>query len=103
MSPIVDSGAVANIERQDYTALVLDVDDHPIIPDPEPEHSRERSPHRLQEVPRIVSPLDLLKLADHTLLDAAIELTQRLLGARSELNRSSPPPTPPSPLRILRR
>ena len=86
MSPAIDNRAMANIEREDHTALVLDVDDHPVVPDPEPEHPREWSRHRLQEVPRIVSPLDLLKLADHTLLDAAIELSQRLLGARSELN-----------------
>ena len=85
---------MADINREDHTALILDVDDHSVIPDPEPELPREQSRHRLQEIPRIVSPPDLPQLANHTLLDAAIEPVQRLLGARRELN--APVRYPPS-------
>ena len=67
-------------------SLVLDVDDHPVVPDPEPEHPREWSRHRLQEVPRIVSPLDFPQLVEHTLPDTAIKSLHGLLGTRSELN-----------------
>ena len=67
-------------------SLVLDVDDHLVVPDPEPEHSREWSRHRLQEVPRIVSPLDFPQLVEHTLPDTAIKSLHGLLGTRSELN-----------------
>ena len=86
MSPAIDNRAVANIEREDHTSLALDVDDHPIIPNPESEHSRERTCHRLQEVSRIVNPLNLPQLVDHTLLDTVIKSLHSLLGARSELN-----------------
>ena len=67
-------------------SLVLDVDDHLVVPDPEPEHPREWSRHRLQEVPRIVSPLDFPQLVEHTLPDTAIKSLHGLLGTRSELN-----------------
>lgn len=77
---------MADIDREDHTALALNIDDYPVIPDPEPELPRERSRHRLQKVSWIVNLLDLPQLADHTHLDAAIEPGQRLLSARSELN-----------------
>ena len=77
---------MTNIERKDHTAFILGIDDHPVVPDPEPEHPRERARQRLEEVSRIVSPLDLVQFSDHTLLDGAIETAQRLLGTRGELN-----------------
>lgn len=77
---------MTNIERKDHTAFILDIDDHPVVPDPEPEHPRERARQRLEEVSRIISPLDLVQFSDHTLLDGAIETAQRLLGTRGEFN-----------------
>ena len=54
---------MTNIERKDHTAFILDIDDHPVVPDPEPEHPRERARQRLEEVSRIVSPLDLVQFS----------------------------------------
>jgi len=77
---------MTDIDCEDHAALILDVDDHPVAPDPKSEESLKRASHRFQEVPRIISALNLPQLADHTHLNTAIESAQRILGARSQFN-----------------
>ena len=88
---------MANIDRKDHAPVILDVDNHPVVPDPEPEPARERSRHRLQEIPRVVHPLDLPQLTDQALLNAPVEPTQRFLSTRSQFD--TPPCHLPNPLR----